>query len=78
MEEILPIDQPQRFGNKAFTKWWERVKEVFISSGVFLGEWEDAGGGCPMCSAIREGTYSLTCTTPSPEDTLASFDVING
>lgn len=28
VDEIKPIGQPQRFGNKAFTKWWKRVEEV--------------------------------------------------
>lgn len=28
INEIPPIDQPQRFGNKAFRTWFERLKEV--------------------------------------------------
>lgn len=28
IDETPPIDQPQRFGNKAFTKWWERIRDV--------------------------------------------------
>ena len=28
MDETPPIDQPQRFGNKAFRTWWERLKDV--------------------------------------------------
>lgn len=26
VDEILPIDQPQRFGNKAFKTWYERIQ----------------------------------------------------
>lgn len=28
IDEIPPIDQPQRFGNKAFRDYFKRVKEV--------------------------------------------------
>ena len=27
---MAPIEQPQRFGNKAFKTWWERVRDVSI------------------------------------------------
>lgn len=30
MEEHPPIEQPQRFGNKAFRNWFETVKNVII------------------------------------------------
>ena len=32
VDEVLPIDQPQRFGNKAFRSWWERIRDVSCSS----------------------------------------------
>lgn len=28
IDEIPPIDQPQRFGNKAFRDWFKRLEEV--------------------------------------------------
>lgn len=28
VDEIPPIQQPQRFGNKAFRDWFARVKQV--------------------------------------------------
>ena len=28
IEEFPPIDQPQRFGNKAFRDWFGKLKEV--------------------------------------------------
>lgn len=28
VEETPPIDQPQRFGNKAFRDWYEKLKAV--------------------------------------------------
>lgn len=31
LTETPPIDQPQRFGNKAFKLWYEKVKEVIIN-----------------------------------------------
>ena len=31
VDEIQPIQQPQRFGNKAFRDWFAKVKEVFNS-----------------------------------------------
>lgn len=32
IDEIPPIDQPQRFGNKAFRDYFKRVKEVLITT----------------------------------------------
>lgn len=32
VEETPPIDQPQRFGNKAFRNWYEKLKTVRNSS----------------------------------------------
>lgn len=36
LEETPPIDQPQRFGNKAFRNWYEKLKTVktFIYYGI--------------------------------------------
>jgi serine/threonine-protein phosphatase 2A activator len=28
IDEIPPIDQPQRFGNKAYRDWFKRLEEV--------------------------------------------------
>ena len=28
IDEIPPIDQPQRFGNKAYRDWFDRLTEV--------------------------------------------------
>ena len=28
IDEIPPVDQPQRFGNKAYRTWFSRVEEV--------------------------------------------------
>ena len=28
MDEVPPVEQPQRFGNKAFRTWWERIRDV--------------------------------------------------
>lgn len=28
--DIPPIEQPQRFGNKAFRTWWSNLKEVLV------------------------------------------------
>jgi hypothetical protein len=28
IDEIPPIEQPMRFGNKAFRVWYDKVKEV--------------------------------------------------
>ena len=28
VDEVQPIEQPQRFGNKAFRTWWERIRDV--------------------------------------------------
>ena len=36
VDEIQPIQQPQRFGNKAFRDWFAKVKEVFNSKKVNL------------------------------------------
>ena len=36
VDEIPPIQQPQRFGNKAFRDWFAKVKEVFNSKKVNL------------------------------------------
>lgn len=30
IDEILPIQQPQRFGNQAFRTWYEKLKTVSI------------------------------------------------
>ena len=30
VDEIPPIQQPQRFGNKAFKTWYQKVQEVRI------------------------------------------------
>ena len=32
LTQIPPIDQPQRFGNKAFKTWYERVQKVITTS----------------------------------------------
>ena len=29
VNDIPPIDQPQRFGNKAFRQWHDKLKEVW-------------------------------------------------
>ena len=29
VDDIPPIDQPQRFGNKAFRQWHDKLKEVW-------------------------------------------------
>jgi len=34
ISEIPPIDQPQRFGNKAYRTWFQRVQDVRLFSGV--------------------------------------------
>ena len=34
VDEISPVDQPQRFGNIAFRTWLDKVKAVSISVGV--------------------------------------------
>ena len=34
--EIPPIDQPQRFGNKAYRDWFARLKEVGSSGDVWF------------------------------------------
>jgi len=31
IDETPPIDQPQRFGNKAFKTWYQKLKEVFVA-----------------------------------------------
>lgn len=31
IDETPAIDQPQRFGNKAFRTWWEKIKDVSSS-----------------------------------------------
>jgi serine/threonine-protein phosphatase 2A activator len=31
IDEVPPIEQPQRFGNKAFKTWLNKVKEVSMS-----------------------------------------------
>lgn len=28
IDEILPTEQPQRFGNKSFRVWFQRLKDV--------------------------------------------------
>ena len=28
VDEMPPVEQPQRFGNKAFRNWWEKVRDV--------------------------------------------------
>lgn len=28
VDEIPPIDQPQRFGNQAFRTWYQKLKDV--------------------------------------------------
>ena len=28
VDETPAIDQPQRFGNKAFRTWWEKIRDV--------------------------------------------------
>ena len=30
IDEIPPIDQPQRFGNKAFRDWFQKLKDVSL------------------------------------------------
>lgn len=30
VDETPPIDQPQRFGNKAFRTWWEKIRDVSV------------------------------------------------
>lgn len=32
ISEVEPIEQPQRFGNKAFKTWWERVRDVSMGA----------------------------------------------
>lgn len=36
IDEIPPIQQPQRFGNKAFKLWSNKVKEVNIKFKIFI------------------------------------------
>lgn len=37
VDEVTPIEQPQRFGNKAFRTWWEKIRDVssFSSCSLF-------------------------------------------
>lgn len=28
VDEMPPVEQPQRFGNKAFRSWWEKIRDV--------------------------------------------------
>ena len=30
VDETPAIDQPQRFGNKAFRTWWEKIRDVSL------------------------------------------------
>lgn len=41
IDECPPIDQPQRYGNKAFRQFYEKLKEVrktFVSNSVVPSE----------------------------------------
>lgn len=38
LEEIPPVDQPQRFGNQAFRTWYGEVREVSIRSLSFTAD----------------------------------------
>jgi len=35
ISEIPPVSQPQRFGNKAYRTWFQRVHEVRLFSDIF-------------------------------------------
>ena len=63
VDETPAIDQPQRFGNKAFRTWWEKIRDVSLTHKHFICDckaWGGGGGGGRGEAAQVQ--YTATCT----------------
>ena len=46
IDEIPPTEQPQRFGNKSFRVWFQRLKDVSYSEHLYVEDNEETSNIC--------------------------------
>ena len=63
IDEVPPVDQPQRFGNKAFRDWFQKLKEVGNRCTFQIRNWQHLYKMAKLQIRIRTVCYcSFYCT----------------